>query len=405
MKNSFPSVTENWYVSKINFLDEIQNVYNFAPNIVVADCTLRDGEQQPGVVFTKEDKVAIAKKLNKLGVHEIEVGMPSSSHEDALATKDIVALELENTKITALARALKEDIDLVAGLGVRYVSISLPIGDLQREHKLKWTEQRYLDTCLSITEYAKKKGLYVNLSPYDTTRVDLDFLDRVLDQVSKSGFVDRVRLVDTVGAASPAAIKYLVKRMKKASRNLPIEIHVHDDFGLAVSNTIAALEAGADVISSTINGLGERSGNAATEEIVMALKLLYGIDIGINLGLLKETSEFIENLSRVKLQPHKSVVGQNCFSYETGLTIAGIMSEPFTAQPYTPELVGQKLGIVIGKKSGKASIEYKLDELGLTLSDEAVGKVLNRVKEYSVENKKPVSNDELMEIIEQCRTI
>jgi len=405
VKNSFPSVTENWYVSKINFLDEIQNVYNFAPNIVVADCTLRDGEQQPGVVFTKEDKVAIAKKLNKLGVHEIEVGMPSSSHEDALATKDIVALELENTKITALARALKEDIDLVAGLGVRYVSISLPIGDLQREHKLKWTEQRYLDTCLSITEYAKKKGLYVNLSPYDTTRVDLDFLDRVLDQVSKSGFVDRVRLVDTVGAASPAAIKYLVKRMKKASRNLPIEIHVHDDFGLAVSNTIAALEAGADVISSTINGLGERSGNAATEEIVMALKLLYGIDIGINLGLLKETSEFIENLSRVKLQPHKSVVGQNCFSYETGLTIAGIMSEPFTAQPYTPELVGQKLGIVIGKKSGKASIEYKLDELGLTLSDEAVGKVLNRVKEYSVENKKPVSNDELMEIIEQCRTI
>lgn len=402
MKNAFPPVTENWYISKINFLDEIQNMYNFAPNIIVADCTLRDGEQQPGIVFTKQDKAAIAKKLNELGIHEIEVGMPSSSHEDTMAAKDIVALGLENTKVTALARALKEDIDLVAGLGVWGVSISLPIGDLQREHKLKWTEQRYLDTCLSITEYAKKKGLYVNLSPYDTTRVELGFLDLVLDTVGKSGFVDRVRLVDTVGAASPAAIKYLVKRMKQASNNLPLEIHVHDDFGMAVANTIAALEAGADVISSTVNGLGERSGNAATEEIVMALKLLYGIDIGINIELLKETSEFIENLSGVKLQSHKAVVGQNCFTYETGLTVAGIMSMPYTAQPYKPELVGQKLDIVIGKKSGKASIEYKLKELGLKLPDEAVERVLNRVKEYSVEHKRSVSDNELIEMVKQC---
>lgn len=401
VKNTFTPVTENWYVSKINFLEDIQKTFSFAPDIIVADCTLRDGEQQPGIVFTKQDKVAIAQKLSKLGIQEIEVGMPSSSQEDAVAAKDIVALGLENTRITALARALKDDIDLVANLGVWGVSISLPIGDLQREHKLKWTEQKYLDTCLSITEYAKKKGLNVNLSPYDTTRVDLDFLDIVLDTVKKSGFVDRVRLVDTVGAANPAAIKYLVKRMKQVSGNLPLEIHVHDDFGMAVANTIAALEAGADVISSTINGIGERSGNAATEEIVMALKILYGIDIGVNIGLLKETSEFIEKLSGVKLQAHKAVVGQNCFSYETGLTVAGILHMPFTAQPYSPEIVGQKTSIVLGKKSGKTSIEYKLKELGYTLTEEAIEKVLNKVKEYSVEHKKPVSDKEFIDILKE----
>lgn len=399
MKKSYEPITDDWYVSKINFHEEILKSYNFSSNIIIADCTLRDGEQQPGIVFTKEDKVAIAKKLSRLGIQEIEVGMPSSSAEDAKSARDIVELRLDNTKITAIARALKEDIDLVAGLGVQGVAISIPIGDLQRTHKLKWSNQKYLDTCLSITEYARKKGLQVNLSPYDTTRVDLDFLDLVLEKVKDSGFVDRVRLVDTVGAANPAAIKYLVRRMKQVSGNLPIEIHVHDDFGMAVANTIAALEAGADVISSTINGLGERSGNAATEEIILALKVLYGIDLGIDLKLLKETSEFVEKLSGVYLQPHKSVVGKNCFSYETGMTIAGLFSMPFTAQPYSPEIVGQKTSIVLGKKSGMASIHYKADELNLSVPKEKESQILNAVKEYSVAHKKPLDNSEFAAIL------
>jgi isopropylmalate/homocitrate/citramalate synthase len=240
--------------------------------------------------------------------------------------------------------------------------------------------------------------LHVTFSPFDTTRVDLDFLDVVLNKIRESGFVDKVRMVDTVGAANPLAIKYLVKRMKAALGVIPIEIHCHNDFGLAVANSLAAVEAGADVISSTINGIGERSGNASTEEIALALKVLYGIDLGINYAVLKETSELVEKLSGVKLQPHKAVVGQNCFSHESGLVVAGLANMIFTAEPYSPEFVGQQRRIVIGKHSGKVSIEMKLKEYGLRYTADVVTAILQKVKEFAIEQKHSLNDEELLKI-------
>ena len=193
MRIQHEPITDNWYVSEINFLNAVVKQYAFASNITIADCTLRDGEQQAGIAFTKKDKIAIAKQLDKLGIHDIEAGMPSVSQEDEDAIKAIVSLGLK-AKISALARGVKEDIDLVAGIGAWGVRLSLPIGDLQRKYKLKWSDQKYIDTCLSTTEYAKKKGLHVTFSPFDTTRVKLDFLDVVLNKIRESGFVDKVRL-------------------------------------------------------------------------------------------------------------------------------------------------------------------------------------------------------------------
>ena len=397
MRIQHEPITDNWYVSEINFLNAVVKQYAFASNITIADCTLRDGEQQAGIAFTKEDKIAIAKQLDKLGIHDIEAGMPSVSQEDEEAIKAIVSLGLK-AKISALARGVKEDIDLVAGIGAWGVRLSLPIGDLQRKYKLKWSDEKYIDTCLATTEYAKKKGLHVTFSPFDTTRVKLDFLDVVLNKIRESGFVDKVRLVDTVGAANPLAIKYLVKRMKDALGAIPVEIHCHNDFGLAVANSLAAVEAGADVISSTINGIGERSGNASTEEIALSLKVLYGIDIGINCAVLKETSELVEKLSGVKLQPHKAVVGQNCFSHESGLVVAGLAKMSFTAEPYLPEFVGQQRRIVIGKHSGKISIEMKLKEYGLRYTDDVVNTILQKVKEFAIEHKRSLNDEELVKI-------
>lgn len=395
-------ITEQWNVSKINFIDEVVKQYDFAEEIIVADCTLRDGEQQAGIVFTKEDKVAIAKQLDKLGVHEIEVGMPAVSQEDMDAAQAILALGL-NSKTTALSRAVEGDIDLLVNLGIENITISLPIGDMQRKYKLKWDDQKYLAKALQITEYAKKKGLHVSLSPFDTTRVELNFLNLFLNTMKGSGTIDRIRVVDTVGSASPAAIKYLVKKVKNGLGNIPIEIHCHDDFGLAVAATIAGVEAGAAIISSTINGIGERSGNAATEEVVMALRVLYGLDLGINLNYLTETSQLIEQLSGIKLQRHKPVVGLNSFSYESGLVVSGFIEMNFTTEAYIPEIVGQQRHIVIGKKSGKASIEYKLKEMGLVLSDADIELMVQKVKQCAIKQKSAISDEKFLELIAEIK--
>lgn len=403
MKIKTEPITEQWNVSKINFIDDVIKQYDFAEKIIIADCTLRDGEQQAGIVFTKEDKVAIAKQLNKLGVHEIEVGMPAVSQEDMDAAQAILALGL-NSKATALSRAVEGDIDLLVNLGIDNITISLPIGDMQRKYKLKWDDQKYLAKALQITEYAKKKGLHVSLSPFDTTRVELDFLDLFLKTMKGSGTIDRIRVVDTVGSASPAAIKYLVKRVKNGlGGNIPIEIHCHDDFGLAAAATIAGVEAGASIISSTINGIGERSGNAATEEVVMALRVLYGLDLGIKLNYLTETSQLIEQLSGIKLQRHKPVVGLNSFSYESGLVVSGFIEMNFTTEAYIPEIVGQERHIVIGKKSGKASIEYKLKERGLVLSDTDIELMVQKVKECAIKLKRAISDEEFLELIAELK--
>jgi isopropylmalate/homocitrate/citramalate synthase len=186
--------------------------------------------------------------------------------------------------------------------------------------------------------------------------------------------------------------------MKDALGAIPIEIHCHNDFGLAVANSLAAVEAGADVISSTINGIGERSGNASTEEIALSLKVLYGIDIGINYAVLKETSELVEKLSGVKLQVHKAVVGQNCFSHESGLVVAGLAKMSYTAEPYSPEFVGQQRRIVLGKHSGKISIEMKLKEFGLRYTDEVVTTMLQKVKEFAIEHKRSITDEELLKV-------
>lgn len=391
------AITDKWYLCKANFLPEVRAKWNIAPTVKITDCTLRDGEQQAGIALTTEDKVAIAIQLDKLGVHEIEVGTPAASNADREAARQIAALGLKKSKVTALARAKKEDIDLLSELGVWGANISMPIGDLQREVKLKIkSKEEYIEKCMEITSYARSKGLHVNLSPYDTTRCDINFLLDVIRTVAASGKVDRIRLVDTVGSASPDGIAYMVRQMKAVMGNVPLEIHVHNDFGLAMANTVAAVCAGADVVSSTMNGVGERSGNAATEEIVLALQMLYGIDLGVDCSVLKETSELVEKLTNVQLAQNKAVVGKNCFAHETGLAVAGMLKgSTFNSEAYLPELVGQKRTYVLGKKSGKQSVEMKLTEMGFSYTMEQVEQVLHDVKDFAVEHKRALTDEDM----------
>lgn len=395
-----PWLTERWHVSPINFLPDVVDQTSFSTDLAISDCTLRDGEQQAGVVFTKKDKIVIAKALDKLGVHEIESGMPAVSKEDREAVEAIAGLGLK-AKISVLARAIKSDVDVAADCGAWAVSISLPIGDLQRKYKLHVSEDAYLAKCLEIAAYAKSKGLYVTLSPYDTTRVELGFLERVLKAVKEANTVDRVRLVDTVGAAHPLAMRHMVRFMKSIIGDMPIEVHCHDDFGMAVANTLAAMEAGAEVASVTINGIGERSGNCPLEEVVTALRILYGIDIGVRLEHLKEVSETVQAVSGIRLQPHKAVVGGNSFVHESGMVVAGLLQHPFTAEPYSPEIVGQKRTILVGKKSGAQSLKWKLEQLGYEPTDGQIEACLEQVKEQALKEKRALSDEEVAVIFER----
>lgn len=391
-----PAGPQEWAVSPFN-TEGLPGGGAFAVPPRISDCTLRDGEQQAGLVFSRQSKVAIAAMLDEIGVHDIEVGTPAVSEDDRAAVEEIAASGLRAT-ISALARATEADIDLVAGTGADAVRISFPISSRQRAAKLHVDDSEYVRDSLRISHYAKSLGLQVVFSPYDTTRADLPLLERLLRAFRQEGCVDRVRLVDTVGAASPEGVRFLTGFMRETLGGIPIEVHCHNDFGLGTANTIAAALAGADYLSVTVNGLGERAGNTPLEEVVVALKILYGIDTGVATGRLKPLSDEVERLSGIGLQPHKAVVGANCFRHETGTVVAGLMRDPFTAEPYAPEVVGQSRQVILGKLSGAASVRYKMAELGIGVADADVTTILAAVKGKSTALQRSLDDDEVRRI-------
>jgi isopropylmalate/homocitrate/citramalate synthase len=367
----------------------------------VADCTLRDGEQQSGVVFSVEQKVEIARALAALGVHDLELGTPAVSPEDAEAIRRVVELDL-GVMTSALGRGTEADVDLVRSCGVDAVRLSMPISDRQRDAKFKTDPDQYVGKALAISAYAKESGLQVIFSPYDTTRCDLTLLEKLLSAFQDEGCVDRVRLVDTTGAATPESVRSLVRFMHEAGGGIPIEVHCHDDFGFATANTVAGALAGAAWVSTTVNGIGERSGNAPLEEVVAALSILYGVDTGLDLSALTSISRLVEFHSGVALQLHKPVVGRNSFSHESGLVVSGLLRDPFTAESYSPELVGQTRQIVVGKKSGRAAVEAKLGLLydaGATPDVDFDALVLS-IKKRAIQLGRSLHDDEVRALAE-----
>jgi isopropylmalate/homocitrate/citramalate synthase len=260
------------------------------------------------------------------------------------------------------------------------------------------TREEYLAKAVQAVELAKKHGLYVTYSAEDSTRADLDFLKRIFNEIARAG-ANTVRVVDTVGAITPLAMRYLVREIRKAV-DIPVEIHCHNDHGLALANTLAALEEGASVISSSIDGLGERAGLAATEEIIITLHNLYGIR-SFNTKSLFELCKLVENLSRIKISPNKPVVGENVFAHTTGIHQHGVLENPTTYEPYPPELVGRERSLLLGKLSGTHAVVHKLHALGYNAPREKVTEVLAAVKEMSEKRRSALSDSEFAEIAQQ----
>jgi homocitrate synthase NifV len=370
------------------------------PAVRIDDTTLRDGEQTAGVVFSNHEKIRIAKLLDEVGVHQIEVGIPAMGGDEKATIKEIVDLGLD-TSILAWNRAVIDDVRHSLDCGVDAVAISMSASDIHIEHKLQKSRQWVLDQIRECVAFAKDQNLYVSVNAEDASRADLEFLLR-FGQAAKAEGADRLRFCDTLGILDPFdtynVITFLIKE------GLNIEMHTHDDFGMATANALAGIKAGATYVNTTVNGLGERAGNAALEEVAMALKYLGKVDVGLHTSRFRELSEYVAAASARTIPAWKSIVGTNVFAHESGIHADGVIKNPLNYEAFAPEDVGLERQIVVGKHSGSRTIYRKFQEFGLELTQEDCDGILALVRKTAVELKRALFDKELMYIYQDYLT-
>ncbi len=357
---------------------------NFPEDITIYDTTLRDGEQTPGVCFGIGEKLEIARKLDQFKIHQIEAGFPIVSERERESVKAIASEGLD-AEILALTRTKPEDIDAALDCDVDGIITFIGTSDIHLEHKMHIARSDAVNIAERAIEYAKDHGLFVAFSAEDATRTDIEFLKRIYG-IAEECKADRVHIADTTGAITPQGIDYLVKELVKDLK-IDLALHCHNDFGLAVINSITGILAGAKGISTTVNGIGERAGNASLEELIMALRILYGKDLGFKTKYIKELSDLVSAYSGLPIPYNKPVVGNNIFRHESGIHVDAVIEEPLCYEPYIPELVGQKRQLVLGKHSGCRAVRAKLNECELEVSDEELIEIVRRVKKSREEGK------------------
>ncbi len=373
---------------------------NLAKKLKIDDTTLRDGEQTAGVVFGNQEKVRIARLLDEVGVHQIEVGIPAMGGDEKKTIKHIAGLGL-NASILAWNRAVIEDIKQSLECGVNAVAISMSASDIHIEHKLKKSRTWVLDSIKKAVDYAKQHDVYVSVNAEDASRADLDFLLRFARAAKECG-ADRVRFCDTVGILDPFDTYNVISFLHK-NVDIELEMHTHNDFGMATANAIAGIKAGATHVNTTVNGLGERAGNAALEEVVMALKYISKVNLGLKTELFRELSEFVANASSRSIPVWKPIVGANVFAHESGIHADGVIKNPLNYEVFTPEEVGLERQLVIGKHSGTKAIKMKFKEFLIELDDEDCAEILKIVRKHAVESKRGLFGKELMYIYEDYK--
>jgi homocitrate synthase NifV len=361
------------------------------------DTTLRDGEQTAGVVFSNQEKLRIARLLDELGVHQIEAGVPVMGGDEQNAIRQIVKLGLKSS-IMGWNRAVIADIEASLACGVDAVAISISTSDIHIEHKLMTTREDVLERMVKATTFAKREGMYISVNAEDASRSDMDFLIQFAGEAKKAG-ASRLRYCDTVGILDPFTTFDNIKTLIEKT-GIDVEMHTHDDFGMATANALAGVKAGATHVGVTVNGLGERAGNAALEEVVMALKYLLDTDLNFPTERFVEISDYVARASGRMIPPWKSIVGSNMFAHESGIHADGALKNPKTYEAFSPEDVGLQRQIVIGKHSGTASIKAKFREYGKEITEEEASDMLARVRAIAVDMKRSLFDKELVYIYE-----
>ncbi len=342
----------------------------------IFDTTLRDGEQTPGVSLTPDQKLRVAIKLDELGVNVIEAGSAITSIGEREGIKKIVSEDLK-AEICSFARAVRVDVDAALECGVESVHLVVPTSDLHIKHKLKKTREEVKETAIDATEYAVDNGLLVELSAEDATRSDFNFLKEIFTEGIDAG-AKRICACDTVGMLTPEKSYEFYKDL--AELGTPLSVHCHNDFGLAVANTLSGLRGGATQAHVTVNGIGERAGNASLEEVVVSLYSLYDVKTNINIRMLYEMSKTVTRMTGIYLQPNKAIVGENAFAHESGIHADGVLKKAETYEPITPELVGHRRRFVMGKHVGSHIIRKRIKEMGLRVDDVRFEQIFSRIK-------------------------
>ena len=363
-----------------------------ARQIIIDDTTLRDGEQTAGVAFSLEEKLSIATQLANLGIPELEVGIPAMGAIEREEIKAIAALNLP-AKLLVWSRMRHDDLQSCLGLNVQKIDLSISASDQHIQHKLKQSRAWVLNTINTCISKAIDLGFDVCMGMEDASRADIDFLIQMAEAAQKAG-ATRIRFADTVGIMEPFGVFETIKRLRVAT-DMEIEMHAHDDLGLATANTMAAALAGANHVNTTVNGLGERAGNAALEEVVVGLKQLYGFETGVSLTNFPLLSEQVATASGDAISSRKSLIGKNVFSHEAGIHVDGILKDPTNYQGVDPAIVGRSHQLILGKHSGTQGVIYAYKQLGIVVNRLQAQKLLTQVRQFINLTKRPPQSEEL----------
>lgn len=398
-----PWQTDNWFVSPWNYLPEVTQGFQPPKQVKIHDITLRDGEQQAGVTFTRDDKIRIAEKLAEAGVHRIEAGMPAVSPEDNKAIREIVKRNL-GPEIFCFSRCMVDDVKRAADCGVKGVVMEVPSSEHMIKLAYKWPLEKAIDLSIKATRAAKELGLYTVFFTIDATRAEMDWFLNLVERVAREGHMDALTLVDTFGVLSPQGASYFTKKVKERIHK-PLEIHFHNDFGLAVANTVMAVLAGAEVIHSTITGIGERAGSAAMEETVLALRTMYDIDVGIKYNKLNELAKLVTELSGTVIPANRPFIGDMSYDIESGIVTSWYKNAyrqfPTEVFPVHPNFVGHRPPrILMGKKSGVDNVALWAEKLGISPPDgDQILEVVSEVKQRAYDLKRVLTEDEFRQIV------
>jgi len=353
---------------------------------LLLDETMRDGEQTPGVFFTPEEKLELATMMSGMGVDIMDVGIPVVSPEEHRGVKLVANAGLE-ASILAAARAVRRDVEACVECGVDEVSVFIACSDLHLKYKLQMTREQVLERSVAECEYAKDHGLKVTFVTEDTFRADMDYVVELYNANIDAG-AERIVFADTVGLMTPAAMKWWLAQVTPRLKPAQLSVHCHDDFGLAVANTLAAMESGVQVPHVCVNGIGERSGNTSLEELVLLLETLYHYDTGIDTTKLYALSRRVEELTGIPVAVNKSVVGYNAFSHESGIHADGVIKHSWTYEPIQPEKIGRERRFIFGKHTGSTAVEDKLKKHGVAFTKEQLQALLAGIKDLAEKRTK-----------------
>ncbi len=387
-------LTDKYWVTEFNYLEEVRKQFTLPEEVHIHDVTLREGEQAPHVVIKPDEKLRIYEALDDMGVHSVEI-LPIISSDDREVAKDLVKMRRNghNAKIVFLCRWDPREIDFAAETGADGVVIECPGSPWFGQVVWGLDENQMIERLVKVAAHAKKNGLHTSVEPWEATKAPMTFLERLYKSVGKDAGVDQITYTDTMGYGLPWTTTYMVRKIREWVPNVTVAMHAHNDYGLATSVMLSAVVGGASTVHTSMNALGERAGNAATEEVVIGLELLLGVDTGVKLDRIYPVSRLVSEIAKIPVPLNKPITGDNEFTFESGMVADMTLrmsktDKPFSTMPFLPELIGRKgLNIILGKMSGGTVIESKLAKLNLSATKQQISEIVERVKREAIIRK------------------